>query len=341
MIFASAYDKSRNNKGYLFAVLLLMVLFAGLRSSEVGTDAGGYARRFMLDSRMLAGDFEAQIQSEPGFYYLNQFLRTISNNYWILFTGIALLTYSCVLRSIRFENGKLLIPLVVFITLGYYTFVFNAARQGIAVGIYMLSFRYLFADFRKGFPKYCFFVVLAALFHKTVIIAIPLYFVFRQKYSVKVLILTVFLGIGITALLPAFFSYAETLESRYRIYSTGARGGEMLAVFYVLISLFFIFWRKNVDPQFSRKYDYFLNMTLLGTLVYVIVQLSDIYVEMTRFAAYFQVAIIFLWGYIYQSKHRPSPIFSIFIVMGHLIFFYIFCTKMASLVPYTFNPEVF
>lgn len=340
MIFANIYDKNQKNKASLFAVLLVMTLFAGLRSAEVGTDAAGYARRFLSDSWELTGDIWEQIKSEPGFFFLNKFLALFSNKYWVLFTGIALLTYSCVLKSVKSETNKILIPIFVFITLGFYTFVFNAARQGLAVAVYMLSYQYLFDDFKKGFPRYCFFVFLAAMFHKTVIIALPLYFLFRQRFCIKVCLIIVLLGYLIGMSLPAFFAYAGTLESRYLIYSTQASGGELLTVFYVIMSVFFIIWRSKVDQSYKRKYDVFLNMMLFGTLIYVIVQLSGVYVELTRFAAYFQVSAIFLWSFIYLSRKKPSPAFSLVIVVGHLLFYFIFCTRMASLVPYKFNPEI-
>lgn len=340
MIFAAIYDKNPQKKMSLYTVLVIMTLFAGLRSAEVGTDAAGYARRFMSESRELTGDFWEQIKSEPGFYYLNNFLGMLSKNYWVLFTGIALLTYSCVLKAVKSETDKILIPIFIFITLGFYTFVFNAARQGIAVAIYMLSYRYLFDDIKKGFPRYCFFVLLAALFHKTVIIALPLYFLFRQRFSIKICIIIVLLGVLIAMSLPAFFIYAGSIESRYMFYSTQASGGELLTVFYVLMSVFFIMWRSNVDKRYKRKYDVFLNMMLFGTLIYVVVQLTGVYVELTRFAAYFQVSAIFLWGFIYLSRKKPSISFSLVIVIGHLLFYFIFCTRMASLVPYKFNPEI-
>lgn len=340
MLLAAAYDKNPRNRMCYFAILLVMMLFAGLRSAEVGTDSGGYARKFLTGRDEIEGDIVEQASNEVGFYYLNEFLGKISKQYWVLFTGIALLTYYCVLRAIRSQSDKLLIPLFVYITLGLYTFVFNAARQGIAVGIYMLAFQYLFKDFKYGFPRYCLFVLLAATFHKTVIIALPLYFLFRLRYSVKILLLNALVGICIGLSLPVLFTYAGEINQRYLFYQTETSGGELLTVFYVLITAFFIIWRGRIDSEKKRKYDVFLNMMLFGTLIYVVVQMTGVYVEMTRFAAYFQVSAIFLWTLIYQSRRKPSQIFSVMIVIGHLIYFTIFCTKMGSLVPYTFNPEL-
>lgn len=341
MMLAAAYDKNPRNRNYYFTILIVMTLFAGLRDASIGTDSGGYARKFLLDQEEFDKNFVEQASNEGGFYYLKLLLGKISNQYWVLFTGIALLTYYCVLRAIRTQSDKLLVPLFVYITLGLYTFVFNAARQGIAVGVYMLSFQYLFKDFKYGFPRYCLFVLLAATFHKTVIVALPLYFLFRLNYSAKILVLNAMVGLLIGSSLSTLFAYAGEINQRYLFYQTETSGGELLTVFYVMITTFFIMWRGRIDPGKKRKYDIFLNMMIFGTLIYIMVQLTGVYVEMTRFAAYFQVAAVFLWTLIYQSRKKPSQIFSMLIVIGHLIFFTIFCTRMAALVPYKFNPELF
>lgn len=340
MTLAAAFDKKPRNRMFYFLIFLVMVLFAGLRSDAVGTDSGGYARTFLSGRQTIEGSFSEQFMKEPGFYYLNELLGKYSKQYWVLFTGIAALTYFCVLKAIRLQTDHLLIPLFVYITLGLYTFVFNAARQGIAVGIYMLAFPYLFKDFKHGFPRYCLFVLLAAIFHKTVIITLPLYFLFRLPYSFKIILLNALGGVIIGAELPMLFSFAEEIEARYSIFQTQTTGGEMLTLFYVLISAFFILWRPKIDSDKTHKYDVFLNMMIFGTLIFVMVQLTGVYIEATRFAAYFQVAALFLWSLIYQSDRKPSFGFSFLIVIGHLIYFTIFCTKMGSLTPYTFNPEI-
>lgn len=340
ILFAYCSSKRPKNMLLLYGTLAVMVLFAGLRSAEVGTDAAGYARSFEEGRAELQGGWKEQITDEAGFYYLNKFLGTLSSDYAVLFLGIALLTYTCVLIAIRRETSDLSIPLFIFITLGLYTFVFNAARQGIAVGIYMLSFKYLFEDGKASFLKYCAIVLIAALFHKTVIIALPLYFLFKLHFSFKMLALIALVGATVGALLPNFLVFAATLEGRYVLYSTSADGGEMLTLFYVLITTFFIIRRGDIDKHYLNKYDVYLNMMLFGTMIYVVVQYYGAYIELTRFAAYFQVASIFLWSYIYRSKKKPRDIFSFAIIAGHLTFFYIFCSRMANLVPYITNPLI-
>ena len=334
-----------NNKpkdvGMLF-LLTIMSLFAGLRSSEVGTDSAGYARTFethLYADRQLEQGL-SMLTDEPGFFYLQKFLGTLSNDYAILFIGIAVIFSFFVLNAIRRNSVMPLFSLFVFVTLGYYTFVFNAARQGIAMAIYMMAIHFLIT---RKFWKYVLVVLLAALFHKTIIIAIPLYYVFTMKYSVRTLALVLGGGILIGYLLPSFLTFGATLEDRYALYVTGdATGGYMLTLFYVVLSVFFILQRKYIRFAALPIYDVFLLMLITGSAIYLVVSLTGAYVELTRFAAYFQLGCVFLWAMLAKNRIKPlSPVVYIAAVLGHLGFFAIYLTKMANLTPYLFNPTLF
>ena len=330
-----------NNVGFLL-LLIVMSLFAGFRSSVVGTDSAGYARTFETLSyadRQLEPGF-AMLTDEPGFFYLQKILGSFSNDYLVLFTGVAFVFCLFVLFAIRKNSVMPLLSLFIFVTLGYYTFVFNAARQGIAMAIYMTAIQFLLT---RKFWKYVIVVLIAALFHKTIIIAIPLYFVFTMKYSIKTLSLVFGGGLLIGYLLPSFLAFGATLEDRYALFVTGdATGGYMLTAFYIILSLFFIFQRRVMKQEVLPAYDVFLLMLITGSAIYLVVSLTGAYVELTRFAAYFQLGCIFLWAMLAKDRLRPlGGIVYIVAIIGHLGFFFIYLTRMANLTPYVFNPMLF
>ena len=326
----------------IFVLLALMTLFAGLRSAEVGTDSGAYARSFESERYELR-EFPSGIEAlteEPGFYYLNVWLGSISSEYSILFIGIAFIFTSLFLISIFKQSEYPLLSLFVFITMGYYTFVFNAARQGLALAIYMLAIPSII---NKQFWKYTIIVLIAALFHKTIIIAIPLYFFFTMRFSSRSMLIALLGGVIIGYMLPAILDYSATLEDRYELYTTGsATGGYLLTVFYVVLATFFIIQRRRINNESLKRYDIYLHMLIIGSAIYLIVLLTRSYVEITRFAAYFQVASIFLWPILLrESKVRIDPFFASFVILGHLGYFAIYLSKMANLTPYLFNPSFF
>lgn len=341
VIAVFAYEGQRRNYFLIFILYLVCSLFAGARNIQVGTDTGSYARSFE-DRSYLYREIEPGLlglRDEPGYYYLQKALGLISNDYSVLLIGIALVFCLFVFLAISKYSKSPVLSLFVFITLGYYTFVFNAARQGIAMSIYMLSIPYLL---ERNFWKYSVVVFCAALFHKTIIIALPLYFIFSMRFSLRSLFIVLFGGISVGLLLPSLLDYGASLETRYELYADSvATGGYLLTVFYVALALFFLYQRQFIYQDVIEQYDVFLHMLLIGSTIYLIVTLSGAYVELTRFAAYFQISTVFLWPMIIRNSTRPlKGLWLAIALIGHLGYFYIFLSQMANLVPYSLNPEI-
>ena len=333
--------KEQNPVAFMF-LYAVMALFAALRSLLVGTDSASYARSFQ-NSVGEQLQFESGLDaltSEPAFAYLEIILGNISSEYFILFLGIAVIFTFFVLHSISRNSVAPVLSLFVFITLGYYTFVFNAARQAIAMAIYMTSIPSLL---QRKFWRYVVIVLISALFHKTIIIAIPLYFIFTMRYSFKSLVIVLAGSLLVSYLLPSFLSSAATLEDRYALYLEGsASRGYFLTFFYVILSVFFILQRNFMKKDALGSYDVFLLMLISGSVIYLVVSLTGSYVELTRFAAYFQIASIFLWSMLAKERRTPlSKEVYILAIIGHLVYFTIYLSRMANLVPYTFNPNIF
>lgn len=340
MLIAFQYEKaSKKTWTPIVLIFIAMTLFIGLRDASVGTDTGSYARGFNAFNE-LDEDSRLQLDKEPGFWLLNKLGHALGDNYAALLILIAATTYASVLTVIKKHSDSLLISLFVYIALCYSTFCVNAARQGIAVGIYMLSFPYIL---KRDFKRYVLWVLLAAMFHKTVVVTIPMYFLFTRGFSTKIVAYLVGGSALLTSALPMLLSYGASMEQRYQLYLEASQGGgEMLMVFYVAIAAYFILQRKYISSDLKQKYDTFLLMFISGSIIYLLVILTGIYIEITRFAAYFQVAAIFLWPMILNNPyHKITSMYRSLIIIGHLGFMAIFLTKMAHLTPYMFNQTLF
>jgi EpsG family len=320
---------------FVCAAFTSMVLVAGLRGRTVGSDTKEYTDSFKQQSTLAHVLKESSM--EPGYLFLKTVAREISDDYWALLIMIAVVAVFCFMRSIYLYSVNPVIALFTFITMGYYTFFFNGARQGLACAVYALA---LGALIEGNFKKYCLWVMLAFFFHKTVIIALPLYFLFRQKTTFKYVLLMVIISVGSVFFMGTIFDLSTLISDKYAIYQTmEATGGKMLTLFYALLSVFFLFFRPRVPDVDRRIYDCFLNMFILGASIYISVTLSGAYVELTRIAFYFQIASIFLWPIIFRNIYKASAkrLLSVGVVFSHLIFFYIFLDKMAGLTPFRFN----
>jgi hypothetical protein len=352
-----------------------MVLVAGMRGSSVGTDTSGYARGYEAEKVSTLADVWDR-RSEPGYFVLAVAARCVSDNYWAVLTASAVLVVFCYMWAIYRVSVNPAISLFVFITMGYYMFFFNGARQGLAAAVYSLAFMGLIAG---RFWRYALFVAIAFLFHRTAILTLPLYFVFRRKCSFWYVAVLAVGAVVFVCFLHAFLSLGVFINERYAMYAEmEAVGGRWLTVFYVLLSVFFLFFRPAVVAEDRRAYDCFLNMLIFGTTVYVGVAMSGAYVELTRFAFYFHVALVFLWPIVFRSAQQSSSQFlpnspgmwaqremllpvpaypaanmglvtrtnsslyvqSVPIVLGHLAYFYIFLSQIGNLIPYRLNEEI-
>ena len=326
---------------WIILTFLSMTLFAGLRDLSVGTDTRAYVNGFLSEESISNNiSLKEFMLSEPGYYLLKYITRNITINYWLLLVFIAGICYFIILYSIDKYSKNGLISLFIYITLGYYTFCFNAARQAIAVSIFVLSIPCIL---NNNFIKYSLIVCIAALFHKSVLIAIPLFYLFRLPYSWRSITILGIISIIITIELPTILSSASEIENRYSVYAENkATGGYLLTLFYILLSVFFCYLRNRISKDSLKNYDILLQMLICGSLIYFIVSITGSYVELQRFAAYFQIASIFLFAEII-NKHKTviNPVLFSAICIGCLIFYYIFVSTMAKLTPYKFNQIIF
>ena len=127
-------QKSENNsatqKVFIFFVFAALVLFAGLRSGQVGTDTGNYIRIFnsekFLNRRLLEN-----LNKEIGFIILMRTARAISTEYWSLLTAIGAISVYYHIKAIKMLSSNFAISIFIFLALGTYTFLFNGARQAL------------------------------------------------------------------------------------------------------------------------------------------------------------------------------------------------------------------
>lgn len=342
LLFANSTNNN-HSKGlkrvYFFLTLLLLTLFAGLRNFTVGTDTSSYVRAFS-DFNYSYNNEIFSFLSEYGYTLINIIAFKINSDYWALLILQSFLFTTLSLLIIRKYSLSPTFSLFFFITLGFYLFSFNAARQAIALAFYICSFNYIK---EKKFYKHIIIILIAALFHKTILFVIPLYFFIVLPFNFRNFILIIGFSIILSLFLNNILLFSSSIESRYAIYSeTGTSGGYLLTIFYLVMTSFFILIRKKIKNEYLKSYDIYLNMTIIGTAIYLIIILNSAYIELTRISQYFHISIIFIWPIIFKSKKTfSSNTFIMFIILIHLIYFYVFLKKIGNYTPYILNTNIF
>ena len=184
-----ALEKKSLNRKSFWVPLIVLVLFASIRSYHVGTDGRTYVIPFI--SQLDVEYFQIQENIEIGYQLLEYLLLSLTSDYFWLFFVTALIVVYCYLTIIKKYSVNYWFSVFLFITLGVYTFFFNGLRQGLAMAIFALALPYLL---EKRLIPYLIICFLASLFHLTALFMIPFYFLVNLRIKPFYKILATFLG---------------------------------------------------------------------------------------------------------------------------------------------------
>ena len=181
---------------FYWASGLAMIAMASMRSITVGGDNLLYSHYF---SYVCTGGWDYVASpynmylSEPGYALLNYAVSLLTRDYRVLFGVLALLTVGLRLVALRLWSVKPWLSLFLYVSFGFFGYALCTLRQELAISIYFFAFPYL----RKGkFFPYLLLTLLAASFHNTLLLMLPVYLLARMPLRRWTLVLY---GIGAVA----------------------------------------------------------------------------------------------------------------------------------------------
>lgn len=178
----------------LILAMMILVFFAGLRASNIGLDTMTYRRIFL------------EIQENPisilhSFRYYNieygyALLNILAPGFqWLLFItaifGVGLKIYISNQLNVKKKAAFLLF----YFSSIYVFYDMGIIREGLAISVIFLA---LPSIKNRNLKKFCFYLLIAMLFHITAILVLPLYFVGNKEFSRKVYYFILLLTIGVT-----------------------------------------------------------------------------------------------------------------------------------------------
>lgn len=175
--------------------LIGMTLMIGLRY-DVGGDWDAY--EFMFKRAGFRTLEEALLRSDPGYEFLNWVGQQVGGDVWLVNLICGAITVWGLAALVRREPNPwlsllLAVPyLIVVVAMGY-------TRQAAALGLLMLGLATLL---RTGsLPRFIFWVALAALFHKSAVICLPMVAFLGNRRKIVDIALLATAGLGLYALL--------------------------------------------------------------------------------------------------------------------------------------------
>lgn len=335
----------------LILIALLPSILGGVRDYSIGTDIRVYGNTWFYLARSSSNLFSllgtASASSIGALYAIFNFVvsRFTNNPHWFYF-WYCFVENIIVLIALR-ENRKL-----ISITSGWATYLllfynlnFNMLRQGMALVILLLGFKYVREE---KFLRFLLVVLFAYLFHSTAIIALLVYIVYlitahKNNTNNWIQMILIYICSIVFTLsfesISQFLLNAGLLSTRYVIYlnSDNVATGRSY-IFYLFI---FIVCILSVKSEKDTIFNFFEIITFICIAFSILVKISYLF----RVINYFSIYLCFGIPYVFEKKSRIvlnginfRPLIMYIFLIGYWLIIYVFLGYQST-VPFIFMTE--
>lgn len=303
----------------LLAIFTILFLLSALRM-EVGNDYETYVDTI---HEIYVGGY---VVTEPLFNAVVKVLCELSGgeNYLLVFGVFAFVNIWIFLKALYEQTEDFPLAFFLFMTLGIYFRTFNTVRYYFVLAITLYSFRYIF---RKEYGKFILLIVLAAFFHKSVLVVIPIYLIANmtwKKWHMTVLTagavgMVVFQDLIMKIALELYPSYKDTIFLQTE---TGLSGNLMsilrcVAVLALAVICYQDSWKENKENRFYFKLNFLaILLYLCGSFLPLVGRIG--YYLMTSHVLFIPAIL----GSIKNEKKKK--IFTALVIIAGVIYFLLF-----------------
>lgn len=322
-------QKLRSIMKKMFAILSFLPLFivSAIRYG-VGTDyLLIYLPAFYYDFYTEGERFEV------GFKLIVKLIRLFTSNYQWLFAITSLIFAFFIYKAIYEQSSSPCFSIILLVLTNFYFISMNAIRQCISIAIFMYSIKYIKSN---NFFKYLIFILIAATMHKSVLVCIPIYFLYKRKVKLKTHIILLTITVISYNFISKAFIYIVGLTSYAGYFNSSYNTGkfEFLAFLInlsILIFCYFLYHRCKDDEDY--------NIMLNNQLIIIILCLFSSQIPlMSRIMWYFSfIVIIFLPKIINYIRNRYIRLYvksSIIILYLIYMFYTIVIRGYQEVLPY-------
>ncbi len=310
-----------SNRKFLILASLGIILLTGLRGLSVGPDSDAYASYIEnLHHGMYLGGYE---RFEKGFEWFTKGIALITGNYTIYFLIVAAIVMMGYAFLIRRSAQNYFWPIYLYITIGPFAFQLTGLRQAMAMA--MCATSVIFVQKKKPIPFFL-LVFLAAQFHASAYVFLPLYFLGRIRLGSKSFIL--FLGgvIGILFANEKIIALSNQLLGYDKGYED-APGGIVSILMYVGTIFLAILYKDNLfgESLFKSEDKKDLQKAQYNTIIFNMALISLLMLVMRywmrtaeRASKYYQIGIVLLLANVISSIKDQQTRRVIKVVVGIL-----------------------
>lgn len=326
------YLGRKSNKVNLVIIpILLLTLLAGLRDRYVGTDTWNYTQPFNpnYDNSTLVLDANVEYGYQIFVYLINY----LTNDYYWYLIGIALISITLMVYAIRKYSIDYILSVYIYITFGFYTFLFNTVRQAIALAILFYGIKFFL---EKKLIKYLVVVLIASLFHISAWIMIPFYFIVHFKFKVEIKAILIFISSAILS--SMVIQYMSASNQRYEQYTQESEhaGGYLLLFFYSFIAVFLYIFGKRLRVN-NKNYSLLEQLYFCGLMFVIPIALLGTDPSGPQRVLYnFSVYLILLIPMLLRDQFNKSIYIGLFYILA-FIYFMMITYSLYGIYPYVLN----
>lgn len=329
----------KSSSSFFFFFMLVAALFIGLGDMIGGYDRYIYGEVFdsiadeMRSGRNLSRLLYLVNGKEFGYFVWQVIVSIFTPNRYIFILITILTIYYLFFRVMKKYLLKYPLSVILFMGMMFY-FSMTYLREVFAIAILWQGIRYIW---ERKFWKYTFFVVLAASFHTSILIALVMYFIPIKRYSKKTIIIWLILCfiVGMTPLPNIILASAGNLTEKntgeVNAYELQEQGFRIEYVLEVLFFIWLIFKNYNKIDTDKRTLT-FLNMTIVLCFILLFFMRFG---QGGRFAWPFYIGVFYIIPYLVSKNKTSLPLTSIVLVVFSLLFIRISIAWESLNVPYT------
>jgi len=286
----------KENHKYVFSLIILF-LFAALR----GNGDGDYFTYIQYSKYITT--FESVINNnfpmEIGFRIISYFINIINANQQFVIIIMNAISITCVGIFINRYSSNKMMSVFLFLPF-YFSFDMHTARTAVAIGISLLSLKYVID---KNFFKFLIVVLVSSAFHTISLAVLIIYFLAYLKINVKfgiLLITMVVISTSIVSVDKTVISLFDmiglhSIGSRYSIYVSNESYGYAFNIFdprlIIAIGLFVFAKLRLPNPNEIEKL--LINITWLSAIVMIVMREHTIFViRMSSFFTIYSIVLV-------------------------------------------------
>ena len=280
-LFEKEEDKNKKKIAIVLSIIIILIpsIVAGLRDTSIGTDVDKYVGPdfgYAVKSESIGAYFETS-QEEPLYTLLNYIVsRFTTDVHWILFF-VQLIMTTLVYLAIYQQRKKIpmWISMLIYLFLIYTRFL-NLIRQGIAVCFIIFAFRYIE---KQKLKPYLLIILIATLFHRTAILALPLYFIYwlvnqnnkRSKKLMIVMYILLIISVFYYDIFLELFLKINILPDKFQVYIDKFQKDSFdpnifltlyKGIWLVLVAIFYKELNKN-----DKNTKFFINLLVIDIIL--------------------------------------------------------------------------